>query len=149
MVAKTKPMDPASAEALEQIVAKGTEAMKDNFEKAMGNFDKLTTFSKQTMEAFVQSAQAASKGIEALNSEALAYSRHAVEDSVAAAKAILSARSVQELIELNTDYSKTAFDQYVGQVTKFSDMIASTAKQAVNPINSRFNAFVQMVQPRA
>lgn len=135
-----------ATEALEQMVTKGTDTMKQNFDKVMGGYDKLTAFSKENVDALIKASNAATKGIEAINSEILAFSKQSVEDSVAAAKAALSAKSVQEFVELNTDFSKSAFDQYIGQVTKVNEMIAATARESAEPLKSRFTAFVSMVR---
>jgi hypothetical protein len=58
----------------------------------------------------------------------------------------MASRNVQELLEINTDYAKTAFDTYVGRFTKLGDMASSTAKDAFEPISGRFNAFIEAVQ---
>jgi phasin family protein len=94
----------------------------------------------------VQATSAATKGIEAINSEALAYSRQTIEESVAAAKAAMGSKSIQEFIELQTDFTKTAFDSYIGQLTKMGDMLTSVTKQTVEPLNSRVAALMAMVQ---
>lgn len=145
MATKAKPTNGAT-ETVEKMVSQSTEAMKDSFEKTMSSFDKFNAFSKENVEAVMQSANATTKGLEAINSEALAFSRQSVEDGVAAAKAIMGAKSVQEFVELNSEFSKSAFDQYVGQMTKLGDMFTSLAKDASEPLNGRVNAFVEIVK---
>jgi phasin family protein len=109
-------------------------------------YDQLAAFNKATVEALMQAANAASKGLEAINAEALAFSRQTIEESVAAAKAAIGTKSIQELIELQSDYTKQAFDSYFGEVTKIGDLMASITKEATEPLNSRVAAFVEMVQ---
>ena len=112
----------------------------------MKSFDDIASFNKGTVDAFVQSANAASKGLEALSAEVLSYSKQSIEDYMAATKAAMSSRSVQEFLEINTDYAKTAFDSYVGRFTKLGDMASSTAKDTFEPLSGRFNAFIEAVQ---
>ena len=135
-----------SSETLESMVNAGSDAMKQSFDRAVEGYDQLAAFNKATVEAFIQAANVTTKGFEAINSAALAYSRQTIEESVAAAKAAIGSKSIQELIELQSDFTKSSIDSYVGQVTKVGDMVASIAKEAAEPINSRVAALVEMVQ---
>ena len=58
----------------------------------------------------------------------------------------MSSRSVQEFMEINTDYAKTAFDSYIGRFTKLGDMATTTAKDTFEPLSGRFNALIEIVQ---
>lgn len=134
-----------TTESVETIVNAGTGAMKDSYDRAVKGYDQFATFSRDTIEALIQSAQVATKGIEAINTEALAFSRQSMEDGVAAAKSALTAKTVQEWFEVQSDFTKSAFDAYMGQMTKISDLVANTTREAVEPLNNRFTAFVEIV----
>lgn len=135
-----------SSETLDSMVSAGSDAMKQSFDRAVEGYDQLAAFSKATVEAFIQAANATAKGFEAINSEALAFSRQTIEEGVATAKAAIGSKSIQELIELQSDFTKSTFNSYVGQMTKMGDMVASIAKEAAEPLNSRVAALVEMVQ---
>ena len=134
------------AETMETVMSASSDAVKQTMEKAMKGFDDLATFNKSTVDAFVQSANAASKGLEALSAEVMSYSKQSIEDYMAATKAAMGSRSVQEFMEINTDYAKTAFDTYVGRFTKLGDMASATAKDAIEPLSGRMNAFMETMQ---
>jgi len=144
MASKTKSTN--GAETMESVVSASSEAVKQSMEKAMKSFDDIASFNKSTVDALVQSANVASKGLEALSAEVMSYSKQSIEDYMAATKAAMGSRSVQEFMEINTDYAKTAFDTYVGRFTKLGDMASATAKDAFEPISGRFNAFIEAVQ---
>ena len=76
----------------------------------------------------------------------LAYSKKSMEDHVATAKSLAGAKSVQEAIELQTTYAKSAFETYVAEVTKMSETVAGSMKEAAAPINERVTALVERVQ---
>ena len=128
---------------METVMSASSDAVKQTMEKAMKGFDDIASFNKGTVDAFVQSANAASKGIEALSAEVMSYSKQSIEDYIAATKAAMGSRSVQEFMEINTDYAKTAFDTYVGRFTKLGDMASATAKDAIEPLSGRLNAFME------
>src|SRR3954471_20353552 len=79
---------PPGAEPIETAFLSGAEAMKDGFEKAVKSYDQILSFGKDNAEAVLKSANAAGKGVETFNSEALAFARKSTEDGVAAAKAV-------------------------------------------------------------
>jgi phasin family protein len=124
----------------------GTEALKNGFEKAVKGYDQVLGYSKDTVEAYVKSANAAGKGAESLHSEIYSYSKQSIEDSIAAAKAVLAAKSVHEAFELQTDFAKTAFDTYVGEMTKLGEIFTAATKQTFEPLQGRVQAWVEAVQ---
>jgi len=135
-----------SAETVETAMKTGADALKDGFDKAAKGYDKLVSFNKDTAEAVLKSANLAGKGFETLNSEVLSYSRQSVEESVAVTKAILASKTIQEVIEIQTDYAKTAFETYVSELTKVRDMALNVAKTASEPLQARMAALVEMGQ---
>jgi phasin family protein len=137
--------DKTSATA-EHAFFNGAEAIKSGFEKAIKNYDTVLGYGKDTVEAYMKSATVAGKGIESLNSEIYSYSKDAIEESISAGKAILGSKSLHEAFELQTDYAKTAFESYVGELTKVSDLFTSTAKDSFAPLQGRVQAWVEVVQ---
>ena len=137
--------DKASATA-ENNFKTGTDAIKAGFEKAVASYDSVLGYGKDTAEAYMKSATVAGKGIETLGSEVVSYSKGAIEESIAASKAILGSKSVHEAFELQTDFAKTAFEAYVEELTKFNALATTTAKDVFAPLQGRYQAWVELVQ---
>jgi phasin family protein len=135
-----------SSETLESMVSAGSDAMKQSFDRAVEGYEQFAAFNKATVEALIQAANVTAKGFEAINSEALAFSRQTIEEGVAVAKAAIGSKSIQELIELQSDFTKSTFDSCVGQMTKMGDMVVNIAKEAAEPLNSRVAALVEIAQ---
>ena len=135
-----------TAESIETAMKNGTEALKSGFEKVAKNYDQLVGYGKDTVEAYTKSATTAGKGVETIHNELYSYSKQSIENSIAAAKAVLGAKSVQEAFELQSDFAKTAFEAYVGEVTKLSEMFVSTTKETFEPLQGRVQAWVDVVQ---
>ena len=135
-----------SAENIETAFKTGAESLKAGFEKAVKNYDQFVGFGKETVEAYAKAANVAGKGVETLHNELYTYSRQSIEDSIAATKALMGSKSVHEAFELQTDFAKTAFDAYVGEMTKISELFVATTKQAFEPIQGRYQAWVEVVQ---
>ena len=106
----------------------------------------MVAFGKDTAEAMIKSANAAGKGFETINSEVFSYTRKSIEDSVVATKAIMGSKSVDEAVQLQSEYGKTAFETYVDELAKFQDMALAITKSAATPLQARVSAFVEMVR---
>ena len=131
---------------VEQFTTAGNVAFKDAVEKSLAQLNEMNTHSKKNLEAVIASVTASTKGAEALGAQAMAHSKKAVEDHVAAAKSLSGAKSVQEVIELQTTYAKSALDAYIAEVSKMSDIVSSSVKDAVKPLNERVTAAVERLQ---
>lgn len=130
----------------EKFQATGTQALRDGMEKTSASIAEMTAQSKQNMEALTASATAAQKGAEALSAQALSYSKSSWESGVAAAQTISQARSIQELIELQTSFAKSAMETYLSEVTKMTETFTGSVKDSFKPINERVTASVEKFQ---
>ena len=132
--------------SFESMTLAGNKAFKDSLEKSIAAISEMNTHSKKNIEAMVASMTAATRGAESLGARMLAYSKKSMEDQVATAKSLAGAKSVQEAIELQTAYAKSAFEIYVAEVTKMSETVAVSMKEAAAPISERVTALVERVQ---
>ena len=58
----------------------------------------------------------------------------------------MASKSVHEAFELQTSFAKTAFESYVAQMTKLSELMVATSKETFQPIQGRVQAWVDVVQ---
>ena len=131
---------------VEQFTTAGNQAFKDSIEKSMAAFSEVNVHSKKNLEAVTASVTAATKGAEALGAQAMAYSKKSIEDQVAAAKTIASAKSVQEVVELQTAWTKSFLEGYMAQMNKMTETVAASVKDSMSPLNERVTALVERVQ---
>jgi phasin family protein len=137
------------ADAIEAALKNGSEAVKGGFDKALKGYDQLVAFGKDNAEAVIKSAAVAGKGFEAINTQVFTYSRQSVEEGVEVTKAVLAAKSVQEAIEIQTDYARAVFETYLAEMNKVRELALSTAKEAAEPLQARAAAIADLVQARA
>lgn len=145
--AKTAPRAAKSAtEAFETASVASTEAVREHFDRGLAAMSEASAFGKQNVEAWLASATAAQKGLEALSARTVAYQRQAIENQAAAAKSLMSSKSVQEFVEKQSEYAKGAFEAYVAELSEVSELVAGLAKETLQPINERVTAVGQFVQ---
>jgi phasin family protein len=132
-------------EAVETALKNGSEAFKTNIDKMVKGYDRFFGYGRETVEAYVKAANVAGKGVETIHGEIYAYSKQSFEDSVSVAKAVFGSKSVHEAFELQTDFVKSAFEAYVSELSKISEIAFSTAKDAISPLQGRVQAWVDVV----
>ena len=130
----------------DQAQAAGTKAFRDVAEKSAASLTEMNAQGKQNLEAMVASATAAQKGVETLSAQSVAFTKKSWEDSVAAAKSMTQARSIQELLELQTTWAKSATEAYLAEVTRATDVLTASVKDSFQPINERVTASVEKFQ---
>ena len=130
----------------EQYQAAGSKAFKDAVEKSMTALNDINAHSKSNLEAVVASVTAAGKGAESLGAQTAAYSKKSLEDYVAAAKSLTTAKSLQEVVELQTAFAKSSLEAYLAQVNKASETVAASMKETLTPLNARVTAAVETFQ---
>ena len=133
-------------QTLETMTSASNEAVKEGFEKTLSAVNDASKFHKETVDAMIESATVTGKGIETVNSNAVAYAKSAMEESVAVTKAVASAKSVQEIFEIQSDYAKSAMDTYLSELNKTSELFSDLMKNSVKPINDRVSAVIDLAQ---
>jgi len=132
--------------AVDQFATAGNQAFTDSVEKSIGALNEANAQGKRNLEATVASVTAATKGAEALGAQAIAYSKKAFEDQIAQAKALTSARSLQEVVELQTGFAKLAIEGYIAEMNRASETVSSAVKDSMRPLNERAAAVVEQFQ---
>ena len=120
---------------VDQVTAAGNQAFKDAADKSLSALNDMNAHSKKNLEAMIASVTAATKGAEALGAQAMAFTKKTVEDNTSAAKALAGARSIQEVVELQTSFAKTAMESYIAQMNYASEIVASAVKDTIKPLN--------------
>jgi phasin family protein len=131
---------------VEQFTSAGSTSFKEQVEKSLSALNDVNAQSKHNLEAVVASVTAATKGAEALSAQVIAFSKETMESQVAAAKSLTSAKSVQEAVELQTAYAKSAMETMMAQMTKMSETAAASVKDSMMPLNARVTAMVEKMQ---
>jgi phasin family protein len=131
---------------VDQVTAASTVAFKDGVEKTLAALNDANSTSKKNLEAVVASVTAATKGAEALGAQAMAYSKTAFDTNVSAAKALAGAKSIQEVVELQTAFAKSALETYMTEVAKMSETVSASVKDSMKPLNERVTAAVERLQ---
>ncbi|MGC1179149.1 MAG: phasin family protein, partial [Methyloceanibacter sp.] len=64
------------------------------------------------------------------------YSKKAVEDSMRAFEQLMGAKSLEQAIEIQSQFTKKAYDTYMAEMSKLGEMYVGLAKNAYKPVES-------------
>jgi phasin family protein len=78
-----------------------------------------------------------------MGKEFMSIAQSAVEANVATAKALFGAKTVREVIELQTEFSRSRFDSLVAESAKLTELSMALANDTIEPIQLRLNATVE------
>ena len=101
-------------------------------------FEDFQKVGKDGFDAAVRSFGEVNKGFQAIAAEVTDYSKKAFEDSTKAFEQLIGAKSVEQAVEIQSQYAKKAYDTYVAEFSKLGEMYAGLAKDAYMPVEAAF-----------
>jgi hypothetical protein len=101
-------------------------------------FEEFQKVGKDGFDAAVRSFGEVNKGFQAIAAEVTDYSKKAFEDGTRAFEQLIGAKSIEQAIEIQSQYAKKAYDAYVAEMSKLGEMYVGLAKDAYKPVEAAF-----------
>jgi hypothetical protein len=93
--------------------------------------------SKTNMESATQAFGTLSKTTQAIATEMADYSKRTFENGTKAMEKLFGVKSLDKALEVQSEYAKSAFEDYSTQVTKLGQLYADLAKDAFKPFEAQ------------
>ncbi|WP_299399308.1 phasin family protein [Pelagibius sp.] len=155
----------AGQETLETVVKAGTQAAVRSYEQAFAltqeqvekasstvfqRYDDVSRLSKDNLEACVRSSEVVAKGVEAFGEEVASFSRDALETGMQTAQSMATAKSLREVIDLQSEYSRKSLESFMAETAKLAGLSIAMTSDAFAPLQSRVAVTVEkMMKPVA
>ena len=101
-------------------------------------FDDFQKFSKDQLEAFTAASATLTKGLQDIAAESTDYSKKAFAASSAMWEKLLGARSVESAVQIQTEFAKQAYEGFVAQATRVSELYTRVASDALKPVTTAY-----------
>jgi phasin family protein len=124
----------------------GTDAFKNGFEKTAKFCESAGEFNKRTFEAYIESATVLGKGIQSVAQGSSTYAKDVITEAMAASKAVMASKSITEMIELQTSFTKSVFTNYLRRLSQINEAFAATAKESAAPLQARAEAAADLMK---
>lgn len=95
--------------------------------------DDLAKFNTENVDAAMASLGCISKGMQAIAAGAVDYTKRSLEQGTEAFEKMLGARSVERAFEIQSDYVKTAYETFIAESNRVSELYADMAKEVYRP----------------
>ncbi|MCW2307253.1 phasin family protein [Rhodobium gokarnense] len=96
-------------------------------------FEDLQKLNKDQVDTALKNFGNINKGFQKIAAEMADYSKKSFEDGASAMEQLMAAKSLDKAMEVQSDYYKSAYEDFVGQATKISEMYVDLAKDAYKP----------------
>ena len=113
----------------------------------MSIFPDTKAFGTNPFEAFTTVTTSSTKGLQAIAAETTDYSKKSFEKSRVLFEKLIGVTKIDEAIQLQSDFAKSAYEDFLAHATKIGEMYSSLAKEAFKPINVASPAQSPVVAP--
>ena len=100
----------------------------------MKNLEDFQKLGQSNMETTIKLLGEWSKGWQSIAAEMSDYTKKSFEEGTAAFEKLMSAKSLEQAVEIQAGYAKRAYDGYMHQVSKIGGLYAELAKEAYRPV---------------
>lgn len=101
------------------------------FDKATTDFQKM---SKDGYEAMQRSYGEMNKGFQEIGTHFTDYSKQAFADATKTLETLAGAKSLEHAIEIQTSYAKSAYENWMAEMTKLTEMYVAVTRDAYKPV---------------
>jgi len=100
------------------------------------SFETAGKFGRDFIDTSLKSFESASRGAQAVAVEAGEYGKKSFENGAAAVAKVFAASSLEEAAEIQKNYAKQAYEDFVAETSRLSELYADLAKEACKPFES-------------
>ena len=89
---------------------------------------------KGNYDAMVRSYGELNQGCQAIVARWVEFSKRSFEDATRTWEQLIAAKSLDQAFEIQTNYAKNAYDNWMSEMSKIGEMYSSTARDAYKPV---------------
>lgn len=107
----------------------------------VATFESVQQIGKDQFEAFSAATAAITKGWQSIAAETTDYSKKSFEKSRVLAEKLIAVKKIDEAMQLQSDYAKSAYEDFVAEATKIGEIYSAMAKEAFKPMENAAKAY--------
>ena len=101
------------------------------------NFPDIKAFSTAPFEAFTAATASSTKGLQTIAAETTDYSKKSFEKTRAHFEKLIGVKKINEAIQLQSDFAKSAYADFVAQATKIGGLYSTSPRKLSSRSRSR------------
>jgi phasin family protein len=133
---------PAGA-AFENLFADASQRGEEAVKRSRKAAEELADLYRGNLDAVVEAGKIAAAGAQSIGQDLVAKSRDSLEQTANSVRTFAEAKSPTELLQLQSDFARTAFDRFVEDSSALTESFVKLAGEAFQPLSSRASANVE------
>ena len=97
------------------------------------DFPQIPVSRTNPFEAVTAATVSSTKGLQAITTEMMDYSKKSFEKSRAHFEKLIGVKNINEAIQIQSDFAKSAYEDFVAETTKIGGLYSDLAKEAFTP----------------
>ena len=97
------------------------------------DFQQIPALGTNSFEAVTTATASTTKGLQAIAAEITDYSKNSFEKSRAHFEKLVGVKKIDDAIQLQSDFAKSAYEDFIAEATKIGSLYSDLAKEAFTP----------------
>jgi phasin family protein len=131
------------AAAFEKLFSDATQRSEEAVKRSRKAAEELADLYRGNLEAFVEAGKIAATGAQSIGQQLVAKSRDGLEQSANTVRSFAEAKTPTELLQLQSEFARSAFDRYVEETSAQTESVVKLAAEAFQPLSNRASANVE------
>jgi phasin family protein len=111
--------------------------------------DEINANYRQSMDAVVESTAAITRGCDEISRNWSGFMQEQMERALNTGKTMMTAKSIKEIADLQNEFIKDCFDQWMAGTGRISEISARVTQQAFEPVARHANDTICKVTQKA
>ena len=139
---KAKIAAPKAAPQAVTVTTDHIESVNQAQTAALKSYEDIVGFGKDAVEAWVEAGSIFSRGFQDISSKVINIAQGVVEENVTASKQILAAKTIRDVVDLHSSFSRAQFDRLVSEGSHLSDLSVKLVEDSFAPLGQKVNAVI-------
>jgi phasin family protein len=131
------------------VAADLTDAVNQIQSTTIKSYEDLVGFGQEAISAWVEAGTILSRGIQDISGKTLAMAQSVVEQNVEASKQLLAAKTIRDMVDLQSAHSRAQFDRLVAEGTQISDLSVKLVEESFAPLSQKVNTVIDKIIKKA
>lgn len=123
-------------------VAVAKEANGEVAARLFAGYEQWADLGRENFAAVLAANAALSEGLEAIGKEVILYAQRSFEQAAETATALLGAKTVEDVLQLNSEFAKANLEGLIERSAKLSELGVKVANSALAPLGGRVEATI-------
>jgi phasin family protein len=131
------------ATAFEKIFADSAERSEEAAKRSRKAVEELAQIYRGNIDAFVEASRIATANAQSISQNIAEKSRDNLDQAANNVRTLAEAKSATELLQLQSEFTRSAFDRFVEDSSALTESFVKMAGEAFQPISNRASANVE------